>query len=100
MSIGAEQAVEAAIFLTIYRQAVDSLKYPRSHKGNRPSGTERTRPSRASPTACCGSTTAGSSAEYRSLTQICDPLEQELSFQNAGKYVELVREVRAFQFSQ
>lgn len=44
--------------------------------------------------------TARSSAEYRWLTQICYPFEQELSFSNAGKYIELVREVRAFQFSQ
>lgn len=100
MSISPEQAVDAAIFLTIYRQAIDSLKYQHQHLGSQPRGTGTTRLSKASPSEYSGCTTARSSAEYRWLTQICYPFEQELSFGNAGKYIELVREVRAFQFSQ
>lgn len=52
MSISPEQAVDAAIFLTIYRQAIDSLKYQNPHLGNLLRGIGTTRPSKTSPIEC------------------------------------------------
>lgn len=64
MSISADQAVDAAIFLTIYRQAIHTLKYAHRNSVKLQFEITTMRSSKILPNALTESTTTRSSAEY------------------------------------
>lgn len=64
MSVSEDQAVEAAVFLTLYKEAIETLEYVSQQLGNQHSATPATRPSTPSPIESSGFRATGSSAEY------------------------------------